>query len=624
MAKNDIYVSPGGNDAGPGTESEPLGTIRKAAEKIRPGQVCRVGPGRYREIVTLTQSGTEKDPARFVAEPGAIIDGTEPITGEWEAHEGKIWKMTVHRELEQLFVDGRMMIEARWPNIRFKDILGSKGWAPTGTGSRYGKIVDPNLAKTGVDWTGAHATLNVAHQFYSWNRRVSTHEAGGDTLTYPQNLPGITHYADKTTPWEDNRYYLFGALGALDSPGEWFLDTETKTLYLWTLEGDCPAGHDVTGKARDYGISAENLEHVCLEGFEFFACSFRFENCSHIVVDGCHLLFPTYSRDLTELGDPRRPSPATLISGERNMIRNSSLAFSNTHGFVMRGSHNVIENSLVHDVCWNGSLSYVGIMVGDRPGRAKDEEGGCVVRRNTVFNCGNTCVHVGNMPANIAEYNHIYDGGKACKDVSLLYTHLPVIEGTVFRYNWVHGCHTPHIALGIRGDDQTRGLTVHHNVVWDCAWAGIVVKGDRNKVCNNTVLGSGKSDIILRDQPEPEKPWRKQWPLLEVQNENTEAYNNCAGTATSGLWDGPPLKCRQGNNYWGGQPRLADPGNCDFRPGQGSPLVNAGREIPGITDGFNGEAPDIGAYESGGEKWVPGVTWDEAEFEKRLYRELRW
>ena len=37
----------------------------------------------------------------------------------------------------------------------------------------------------------------------------------------------------------------------------------------------------------------------------------------------------------------------------------------------------------------------------------------------------------------------------------------------------------------------------------------------------------------------------------------------------------------------------------DFTPGPESPLIDRGLVIPGINDGFEGVAPDIGAVESG-------------------------
>jgi hypothetical protein len=45
--------------------------------------------------------------------------------------------------------------------------------------------------------------------------------------------------------------------------------------------------------------------------------------------------------------------------------------------------------------------------------------------------------------------------------------------------------------------------------------------------------------------------------------------------------------------------RLYKPNGLDFRLKPGSPAIDAGVELPSITDGFTGKAPDIGAYEIG-------------------------
>jgi len=598
------HISPKGNDKNDGSEGKPFRTIQRAADLLEGGETCLVHGGTYRESVRLTRSGTQDAPIVLAACPGEVVtlSGTEPVEGEWSRHEGSIWKTHTDREFEQLFAGGRMMIEARWPNATFEELLDRSRWANSGVGSRYGKMVDPELARTGVDWTGAVATLNVAHQFYTWARTVREHSAGSDTFTYDRDFPGITCFADRTTPWEHNRYYLSGKLEALDAPGEWFLDVATGTLYLWPLDGRDPNACTVEAKVRDYGLEGEGLRHVELRGLHFFGCTLRIEACESCTVAGCHLLFPTCTRRIPEMEAERSIAPRTLVSGAHNTVRDCSVAYTPCEGLAVLGSHNTVDNCLVHDCCWNGSLTYCGIKLSPRPG--VEEEGRSVLRRCTVFDTGNVCVHVGHMPACVTEYCHIHDGGLACKDVSLLYTQLPVIDGTVFHHNWVHGCHAEHIALGIRGDDQTRGLTVHHNVVWDCDWDAIIVKGDRNRVHNNTCFANGGCDVLMVCTPEPKKPWREQWPLLEKQNEHSETFNNCARTIRGQRGDqAVPPTGAAANNYEGEDPALVDPEGFDFRPRADSPLVNAGRPVPGITDG---EAPDVGAYEHAAEPWTAG------------------
>ena len=58
-----------------------------------------------------------------------------------------------------------------------------------------------------------------------------------------------------------------------------------------------------------------------------------------------------------------------------------------------------------------------------------------------------------------------------------------------------------------------------------------------------------------------------------------------------------------------GTTALMNPAALDFTPRPGSPLIERGIDIPGVTDGFLGAAPDIGAVESG-----TGVAWPVAAF----------
>lgn len=616
----DYFVSENGSDSNPGTKEKPFRTIQKAAKAMVAGDRCTVTGGRYYETVRLKNSGQAGKPICFMTAQGqtVILDGTEQLKKRWSVYKGKIYKTKVEAEFEQLFVDGQMMVEARWPNMRFPAQLWQRScWAQAGEGSRYGKIVDVKLARTRVDWSGAVAVLNVAHQFFTWTRRVQKHIQGKDSFSYVKNLAGITNYADRARPWEDDRYYLFGKLEALDVPGEWFLDRQGGWLYLWTPDGDNPGLHKVQVKVRDYAFDVEAKDYIRISGFNFFGSTFRFENCNHCVVEDCELRFPTFCREFADPSVAEKPGE-TCITGNYNLVRRCHLAYGSTSGLVVVGSFNTVENNIIHDMCWNGSLRYVGLFM--RAGN--DRAGGCIVRRNTIFNTGNAGINYRGQ-SYIIEYNHVYNGGLACKDVALIYTGQPFCAGSVVRYNWAHGCRTEGRdagrrlpgGLGIRGDDQTRRLTVHHNVVWDCGRDGIIVKGDNNRVYNNTVFGIGSKGspgnyINLHTSSEPKKWWRKQFPLLRVQNAHSEIFNNAARTITSNNQGRPfPAGKNVGYNYQGDDLKLVGPVKFDFRPRADSPLVDAGRVISGFTDNYKAAAPDIGAYEYGGENWRAGADW---------------
>lgn len=471
-------------------------------------------------------------------------------------------------------------------------------------------MVDPALSATGIDWTGAVAVLNVAHQFYTWTRDINSHSDGNDTFYYAKDLDGITSYATKTTPWENDKYFLKGKLEALDTSGEWFLDRDSNTLYLWTVAGDSPENYSVGIKQRNYGFEAAGgADHINISGIDMFACTFVFSDNDHCVVSDCNLLYPVFSRRLEE-PNYSQDSVKTKMDGINNTVQGCSFGYASTEGLKMIGKKALVENNLIHDVSWYGSLKHVALSISSDGERWADE--GCKARWNTLYNMGNAALNYRGYE-NLVEFNHVYNGGIACEDVALVYTGQPTTAGSIVRYNWVHGCRTQSgKGLGIRGDDQTRTLTVHHNVVWDCGRDGIIVKGDFNKVYNNTVfeigtVGAPGNYINMHTAEEPYKWWRQQYPLLDEQNANSEIYNNAAFTITSNNNGDPfPDGNNIGNNFMELEMGLVDINNFAFAPDANSPLINGGRAIPGFTDGYLGASPDIGAYEHGGSYWVPG------------------
>lgn len=83
------YVSPDGFDSNSGSENAPFRTIQKAADIVMPGDCVIVKAGTYYERIKIRTSGTETSPIIFQGEKKnndewlTIIDGSEPINGEW-------------------------------------------------------------------------------------------------------------------------------------------------------------------------------------------------------------------------------------------------------------------------------------------------------------------------------------------------------------------------------------------------------------------------------------------------------------------------------------------------------------------------------------------------------------
>ena len=65
--------NPSCSDTGSGTQTEPYCTINGAAAKSAPGWTVQVAAGTYPENVSITKSGTSKDPILFTPAPGANV-----------------------------------------------------------------------------------------------------------------------------------------------------------------------------------------------------------------------------------------------------------------------------------------------------------------------------------------------------------------------------------------------------------------------------------------------------------------------------------------------------------------------------------------------------------------------
>lgn len=162
LLADEFIVAPDGDDANPGTLQKPFRTIQKTANIMKPGDICYIRSGVYRETVKVRTSGKAGRPIRFAAysDDTVTLSGTELIKADWSVYKGNIYKASINHQVSQLFVDGKVMVEARWPNQPWEKRWDKSTWCFAAKGSEYGKIVDPELAKTGVDWTGALAVLN--------------------------------------------------------------------------------------------------------------------------------------------------------------------------------------------------------------------------------------------------------------------------------------------------------------------------------------------------------------------------------------------------------------------------------------------------------------------------------
>ncbi len=614
----DYYVAPNGSDTNPGTKAQPFATIQHGVNRLSAGDTLYLRAGSYhKEVIINNLNGTAANPITICnyQDEKVTLNGTVPITGSWTRHRGNIYKITVPQDVWQLFVDGRMQIIARWPNanthptdpvVRKTDSWEQEDggwWSKTtwghadmpGTNTNGTVENNPayhNLAATGLSFEGGSAILALVGQGPgNCERKVNTHSAGSNTFTHdPLDDPRNKGYSHSKT-------FILEHLNALDRQEEWYYTPAENTVYLWADSGQNPTGRDIRGRTQTHAFDFTGCSYITIKGLKFFATNFRTDwnsNSTHLTVEDCVLLYPDASKRLlgTYPCNPDQSDYQTSLRGAHNKLINCEMKYTEFGAIQFSGDGTELHNNLFGHVCMLG-IGYTG----------------CILQvnkftRNTFYICGARAgvkTNAGPQETRIQSYNYFNGLGfqQVQTDGTFLQCNSANAKGCNRGYNWF--LNSARYGTRWDGNTGTNGL-MHHNV-------GLVMKGtlmpkgDYHGNYNNSCMDSEvKNDIIIATDG--------------LGNGNSITRNNLAdkiaGHRTKSLSKCPipGIHDHNWNGYVTGTDanlQLRDPDNLDFRPAPGSALIDAGSEIPGITDGYLGSAPDIGAYEYGDTNyWIPG------------------
>lgn len=581
-------VVPGsGSDDNPGTKTQPFKTLAKACAVAVAGDTVFLGGGTYREILKPKNSGAAGKPIRFAAAPGgkAVLSGADLLTGAWEAHAGKIYKLKTSQKFIQLFVDGKMMPEARWPNIPPDDLMAKqRGTAGKGTG--YEILADANLPPG--DWNGAIVTLWPGSEWGNSTRRVTDYQPGKSfrfDKTMEQRVKDSFHAQDPYKPRQGNPYILSGSLAGLDAPGEWVLDERTGTVYLWPPDGTAPAAHRVEVKARDYACDLSGLGFIEVTGMEIFGAAVDMSRAHDCLLEDCRLRYVNHFR---ECGTQKLPPLMNRVSGKNNEWRKCLVAYAATEGLSVTGEGNALADCIIHDT------DYLGTMRGglDLSGSLKARVSHC-----TVFRTGRDGIYHSASKRILIEYCDVFYANLLNNDAGAIYCWGRGSQGGVISHNWVHD--NPH-ANGIYLDNFSGGFTVDHNLVWNCGGDAFHVNSDalNHLIANNTAVDvrAAFGTYAFSGYTPTMKGTRILNNLLLCPFTPSDPAVLVQGAL------GPELSHN-------GQGSLDEAGHLDA----GSAAIDAGTAVAGITDGYTGKAPDLGAYEFGGAHWMAGADWRDPE-----------
>ncbi|MFY0654045.1 MAG: right-handed parallel beta-helix repeat-containing protein [Cyclobacteriaceae bacterium] len=502
-SSSEIYhVSKEGADSNSGSESSPFLTLVKAAEILKPGDVCIVHAGTYRECFTPKSNGTSVKPIVLMAGKGekVVISGMETLN-DWEEDDNGVFKARASWDLGEsnfVLIDGQMGFEARFPNKTNDDPFDIEGGAIIEEG--VSKIAEGedlpspvrfiSETKLPVQWATRELSdakvWVLAHRKWSaWTAPVTGYDPGKQLIwfkEFPDNQISSNYNPNMLqTSYGRAKYFMFGSRVLLDVPNEWYFDRESKELYVMLDDEKKPTKGQVEFRKRELAVDLGDTKFWEISGFEIEGATIDMSNAENCTVSNCKLTnlwqsIPTQSaRAITA------QFSGVAIGGKNNRIKNSEIAYSAGAGITLNGENNVLENNLIHHTNYLGSISTGAVRVGGFNNQ---------IIYNTIHTTGRDLIKLHGAGALVA-WNHLYDPGMICYDLGIIYSGGQDYRNTLIHHNLVHNDHFDHHPCnGIYFDNYTNNGIAHHNIIWGNIRSGVRLNrpGNYHQVYNNTTV----------------------------------------------------------------------------------------------------------------------------------------
>lgn len=628
---NALFVdAENGRDSGDGSRSAPFATIARAMQSAEPGKTVYLSDGTYYETVTPI-NGTADKPFTLAALPGSspVCTPTVRFDGPWSLWKDKIYVADfsdiadkIDEERSQLFVDSDSLTEARFPNMgaSLTGIMEAPR-AITAPGTDAETIVSPVSLPEGLEgakvvvWPGENGVAG----WIAYTSPIKSSD--GKTLKLATRLDTPEEYVGMNaySPVAGNAFILTGALCLLDAPGEYWYDADNKKMYVYMPEGDSPEGHTITVRGSSSAVNAPDAQYVTIKGLRFYGGGITMENAVGCRIEDCRVLFSDHFYASGYASYVLKSS--NTVTGENNLITHCEFGYSAFNGITLGGSNNTFTDNIVHHSNYCGS-DFAALYV------LKSSE--AVISHNTITDSGRVHIYFTINTVYdkcVISNNYMASHSRLTSDSGAFYTWSCDGGGTRLYNNFVDcGDKTENGSMmkcwdGLYLDNYCSNFTVDHNIVLGGSCGLRTNLSNENTLyANNTVIGSEHGYGIFS------------YPKDDALTKTTRFYNNLFVSLTSydinysgsengqskyytgSLKDGtvpcpidPEKRIQSGNNLRGIV--IYKEGDSMYQPADGSPAIDGGVIIEGITDGYLGQAPDIGALEKGGKMFSYGASW---------------
>ena len=521
----DIYVSTTGDDSAAGTKDAPIKTFAHAVEMARELKATKTTSvvvaffaGDYGDPavrMTHEDSGTKDAPviycaygdgdvvfsggAIFTEDDFAALGGSEKTNFAAKAAD-KIKKadMSVkypdyNIEKDVLFSDSGVMTVARYPN-KYED--GSDQLIAAGynssentiriTNSMYQKRIKNYHTVDGLYLYGYLTTGWYKDLLETDGYTIDPETEGYDFLIpHPEKARmGSLRYPEFPSA-EYNQTAIVNVSEELDAPGEFFVDTNTKTLYVYDPSGT------YTFIVKGCAVDMERTDYITFRGLTFTAYGnadgykgsmINGDTCHGITIDRCTVTKCSGNNAIQLDGcDEGRDLDITVTDCVFSVFANHALkVVGESLGNRMFNRH---SNVLID----NNFFSYTNLTIDDGCGVTVMYCNAAVVSHNEFENNSRGAIDYGGCSNCVIEYNSFRNIMYNSSDGGVLYSWNRHEDwNNVIKYNVFYCCPW----YGVYVDDDEPGTTVTRNIFFDQN-AVVIHDGRNNKMNENIMVDSG-------------------------------------------------------------------------------------------------------------------------------------
>jgi parallel beta-helix repeat protein len=473
------YVSNSGDDANSGTSpAAPWKSLAKVqTADLKPGDAVLFRRGdEWVGTLTIQASGAAGNPIVFGAYDKGVrpkLYGSETVT-DWTQHSGSIFKASFPKPIAQLFLDGARMRLARYPNQGYVSVSSLQS-----STQFTANALDAALDYTGATWFG--------RTDYWIMETMQVTASNSKTLTLGSAPSSHLNVGEG--------FILMNKLAFLDQPGEWFYDSSTSTVYLWTPNGDSPSSYTIRGTVHDNGVVANNKDHVTVRDLEILhqaKAGIHSPNSDSFTIKNNEIAFQE------EVGIRNDSASVNMVIAD-NVIR----GVNGIGIWLWAANKLLVTDNRIYDVAvWDG-IGNAGIFR-INAGSAMEIEGSeHVIRYNRVIGTGGVGIFY--RGAATIEYNFVQNVCLIKDDGGGIYTNTSGSSATIRQNIVLDAVGTPEgftstrsMAEGIYVDEIAAGVTVEGNTVARCGNSGIKLHKNAGTVVRyNTIMDARQSIHVL-------------------------------------------------------------------------------------------------------------------------------